>query len=136
MAGAVSSTRRLVRTNSGAPMRTSSRLIVWLTRAVDTCSRSALRPKCSSSASVRNASISCRSSIVNPGFTIVAEFVVDPGAAPLTRRMDDRTEIIDALYRFALGQDRQDRELFASAFAADAELDFRPRPPAGARSRR
>ena len=40
--------------------------------------------------------------------------------------MDDRTEIIDALYRFALGQDRQDRELFASAFAADAELDFRP----------
>ena len=40
--------------------------------------------------------------------------------------MDDRTEIIDALYRFALGQDRQDRELFASAFAPDAELDFRP----------
>jgi len=40
--------------------------------------------------------------------------------------MDDRTEIVDALYRFALGQDMKDRELFASAFAPDAELDFRP----------
>ncbi|MGH3373980.1 MAG: nuclear transport factor 2 family protein [Actinoallomurus sp.] len=38
----------------------------------------------------------------------------------------DRTEVIDALYRFGLGQDLRDRELFASAFAADAELDFRP----------
>jgi hypothetical protein len=42
----------------------------------------------------------------------------------------DRAEIVDALYRFALGQDLRDRELFASAFAsafaADAELDFRP----------
>jgi hypothetical protein len=38
----------------------------------------------------------------------------------------DRTEILDALYRFGLGQDLKDRELFASAFAADAELDFRP----------
>lgn len=38
----------------------------------------------------------------------------------------DRTEIIDALYRFGLGQDLKDRELFASSFAADAELDFRP----------
>lgn len=38
----------------------------------------------------------------------------------------DRTEITDALYRFALGQDLKDRDLFASAFAADAELDFRP----------
>ena len=37
-----------------------------------------------------------------------------------------RTEIIDALYRFGLGQDLQDRALFASSFAADAELDFRP----------
>ncbi|MFJ9782348.1 nuclear transport factor 2 family protein [Amycolatopsis sp. NPDC101161] len=38
----------------------------------------------------------------------------------------DRTEIVDALYRFGLGQDLKDRELFASSFAADAELDFRP----------
>jgi len=38
----------------------------------------------------------------------------------------DRTEVIDALYRFGLGQDLRDAELFGSAFAADAELDFRP----------
>jgi hypothetical protein len=38
----------------------------------------------------------------------------------------DRVEVVDALYRFALGQDLRDRELFASAFAVDAELDFRP----------
>ncbi|MEV0145855.1 MULTISPECIES: nuclear transport factor 2 family protein [unclassified Nonomuraea] len=38
----------------------------------------------------------------------------------------DRAEIVDALYRFGLGQDLKDKELFASAFAADAELDFRP----------
>ncbi len=38
----------------------------------------------------------------------------------------DRVEILDALYRFGLGQDLGDRELFASAFAADASLDFRP----------
>ncbi len=36
----VSPTRRLVRSNSGAPTRVSSFLIVWLTRAVDTCRRS------------------------------------------------------------------------------------------------
>ncbi|WP_406308788.1 nuclear transport factor 2 family protein [Streptomyces sp. NBC_00623] len=38
----------------------------------------------------------------------------------------DRTEILDALYRFGLGQDLKDPQLFASAFAADAELDFAP----------
>ncbi|MEV6832270.1 nuclear transport factor 2 family protein [Amycolatopsis sp. NPDC051102] len=38
----------------------------------------------------------------------------------------DHIEIVDALYRFGLGQDLKDRELFASSFAADAELDFRP----------
>jgi hypothetical protein len=38
----------------------------------------------------------------------------------------DRVEIVDALHRFALGQDLKDRALFASAFTADAELDFRP----------
>lgn len=40
--------------------------------------------------------------------------------------MNDRVEIVDALYRFGLGQDLKDRALFASSFAADAELDFRP----------
>ena len=131
----VSSTRRLVRSNSGTPTRSSIRLIAWLTRAVDTCSRSAVRPKCSSSASVMKASISCRSSIVNSRFTIVAQVVVvavdgaaDTGGMTETivRELQDRTEIVDALYRFALGQDRKDAELFASAFSADAELDFRP----------
>jgi len=39
-------------------------------------------------------------------------------------RMADRLEIIDALYRFAAGQDLRDIPLFTSAFAADAELDF------------
>ncbi|MFI6538156.1 nuclear transport factor 2 family protein [Nonomuraea sp. NPDC050547] len=38
----------------------------------------------------------------------------------------DLPEIIDALYRFALGQDLGDAELFASAFAEDAGLDFGP----------
>jgi hypothetical protein len=38
----------------------------------------------------------------------------------------DRTEIVDALLRFGLGQDLADRALFASSFAPDAELDFRP----------
>src|SRR5689334_14107607 len=42
------------------------------------------------------------------------------------RELRDRTEIVDALYRFGLGQDLRDRALFASAFAPDAELDFRP----------
>ncbi|MEV6642598.1 nuclear transport factor 2 family protein [Amycolatopsis sp. NPDC051371] len=40
--------------------------------------------------------------------------------------MNDHIEIVDALYRFGLGQDLKDRALFASSFAADAELDFRP----------
>lgn len=46
--------------------------------------------------------------------------------AAVVAELRDRAEIADALYRFALGQDRKDRELFASAFAAEAELDFRP----------
>lgn len=44
----------------------------------------------------------------------------------LVLELKDRTEIVDALHRFALGQDLRDRKLFASSFAADAELDFRP----------
>ncbi|WP_040810533.1 nuclear transport factor 2 family protein [Nocardia concava] len=46
--------------------------------------------------------------------------------AAVAAELRDRAEITDALYRFALGQDRKDAELFASAFTADAELDFRP----------
>jgi hypothetical protein len=47
-------------------------------------------------------------------------------AAAVATELRDRTEILDALYRFGLGQDLQDPELFASCFAADAELDFSP----------
>lgn len=46
--------------------------------------------------------------------------------AAVVAELRDRAEIVDALHRFALGQDLKDRELFASAFAAEAELDFRP----------
>lgn len=46
--------------------------------------------------------------------------------AAVVAELRDRAEITDALHRFALGQDLKDKELFASAFAADAELDFRP----------
>ncbi|MEU3375523.1 nuclear transport factor 2 family protein [Streptomyces sp. NPDC006660] len=46
--------------------------------------------------------------------------------AAVVAELRDRAEIADALYRFGLGQDLKDQELFASAFAADAELDFRP----------
>jgi hypothetical protein len=44
----------------------------------------------------------------------------------VVRELRDRAEILDALYRFGLGQDLKDRELFASAFETSAELDFRP----------
>jgi hypothetical protein len=44
----------------------------------------------------------------------------------VVRELRDRAEIIDALVRFGLGQDLADRDLFASSFAEDAELDFRP----------
>ncbi len=47
------------------------------------------------------------------------------GARELEQLLD-REEVIDALYRFGLGQDLRDRELFASAFAVEAVLDFRP----------
>lgn len=48
------------------------------------------------------------------------------GTQALMAEMRDRIEIIDTLYRFGLGQDLPDRDLFASAFAVTAELDFRP----------
>lgn len=47
-------------------------------------------------------------------------------ATAVTQELKDRAEITDALYRFGLGQDLKDKDLFASAFAVDAELDFRP----------
>jgi hypothetical protein len=37
----------------------------------------------------------------------------------------DHIGIVDALYRFGAGQDLRDRDLLESAFAAEAELDFR-----------
>jgi len=36
----------------------------------------------------------------------------------------ERLEMLDALLRFAVGQDLKDERLFASAFAEDCELDF------------
>lgn len=47
-------------------------------------------------------------------------------SAAALAELHDRTEAVDALLRFALGQDSKDRDLLASAFAEDAELDFRP----------
>jgi hypothetical protein len=38
--------------------------------------------------------------------------------------LENREAVIDALYRFAAGQDENDGALFESAFAEDAELDF------------
>lgn len=48
------------------------------------------------------------------------------GTEAVSRELKDRVEVVDALYRFGLGQDLRDRDLFGSAFTADAELDFRP----------
>jgi ketosteroid isomerase-like protein len=42
----------------------------------------------------------------------------------LLHRLRDIHEATDALYRFAAGQDQRDAELFRSAFAPDATLDF------------
>lgn len=36
----------------------------------------------------------------------------------------ERLEVLDALHRFAVGQDLKDERLFASAFAEDSVLDF------------
>lgn len=49
-----------------------------------------------------------------------------PAETDVSHEIRDRVEIVDALLRFGLGQDLKDRELFASAFAKDAQLDFRP----------
>ncbi|MFI6290755.1 nuclear transport factor 2 family protein [Nonomuraea sp. NPDC050790] len=53
-------------------------------------------------------------------------FVTTDRALPGGTEPRDLLEITDALYRFGLGQDLADAELFASAFAEDAELDFGP----------
>jgi hypothetical protein len=39
-------------------------------------------------------------------------------------RLKDKAEIVDALYRFAAGQDLKDQALFESAFSTAATLDF------------
>lgn len=55
----------------GPPTRRSHFLIVWLTRAVETCSRSVARPKCSSSARIRKISISRCSTVARPHRPVV-----------------------------------------------------------------
>ncbi|HEX6422095.1 MAG TPA: nuclear transport factor 2 family protein [Acidimicrobiales bacterium] len=40
------------------------------------------------------------------------------------RALRDTQQVVDALYRFGAGQDLKDRELFLSAFAPGAVLDF------------
>lgn len=49
---------------------------------------------------------------------------LDAPALDALRALRDTQEVVDALYRFAAGQDLKDRELFGSAFAPDATLDF------------
>ncbi len=55
---------------------------------------------------------------------------LEPASADRVQMLLDRAEIVDAVYRFGLGQDRRyepwARDLFRSAFTEDAELDFRP----------
>lgn len=41
-----------------------------------------------------------------------------------TPSLADHHEVVDALYRFAAGQDLSDKELFRSAWTQDAELNF------------
>jgi septum formation inhibitor-activating ATPase MinD len=43
-----------------------------------------------------------------------------------TKAIADKMAVIDTLYRFAAGIDLRDKDLLASAFAADAVSDFRP----------
>jgi ketosteroid isomerase-like protein len=57
--------------------------------------------------------------------TATPDATIQP-AAPLVSAdtLVDMHNIVDALYRFAAGQDRRLPELFESAFAADAVVDF------------
>jgi hypothetical protein len=64
---------------------------------------------------------------------VTAHHAIRSGSGHLTdaaQSLVDQTEIVDALYRFGLAQDLRyrpgSRELFMSAFAKDAVLDFRP----------
>lgn len=51
--------------------------------------------------------------------------IPDPSVlAARVQDLRDRHEVVDALLRFAAGQDLDDRDMFLSAFAADATLDF------------
>jgi hypothetical protein len=47
-----------------------------------------------------------------------------PDVPRQVQQLRDRQEVVDALYRFGAGQDLRDRELFLSAFAPEAVLDF------------
>jgi hypothetical protein len=47
------------------------------------------------------------------------------GTEGIVGELKDRAEVIDALFRFALGLDLRDRDLAASAFAPDARLESR-----------
>ncbi|HEY0674080.1 MAG TPA: nuclear transport factor 2 family protein [Longimicrobiales bacterium] len=46
------------------------------------------------------------------------------GVEAEVRALRDQQQVVDALYRFAAGQDLRDPELFRSAFTSDATLDF------------
>jgi hypothetical protein len=48
------------------------------------------------------------------------------GASTSVHELRDRVEAIDSLYRFGLGIDLRNRDLFASALTPDGEMDFRP----------
>ncbi len=48
----------------------------------------------------------------------------DTNLAAEVRALRDEQQVVDALYRFAAGQDLRRAELFLSAFAPDARLDF------------
>lgn len=57
--------------------------------------------------------------------TATADAIPEPATlVAQVRELRDRHEIVDALLRFAAGQDHDDRDLFLSAFAPDASLDF------------
>ncbi|MGM9484848.1 nuclear transport factor 2 family protein [Roseateles sp. NT4] len=68
-------------------------------------------------------------------FAMTANAIAAPASRPtaasqasqLTQRIaaiEDTRAVIDALYRFGTGQDLRDADLFRSAWAAQAELDF------------
>ena len=52
----------------------------------------------------------------------MTEPIPDDGAS--LRTLSDTAAAVDAIHRFAAGQDGRDGDLFLSAFAPDATLDF------------